>query len=246
MDAPKHDLYRSAPPAEVRADDSGKLTLYGHFSVFDTPTEINSVYEGRFIERIAPGAFKKTFAERGDRIKIMWNHGRSEILPDVLIAKPKIVAEDERGAYYEAEMFSGLPEWLYEGLRAQVYGASFRFQAHDEDWNEHPGRSDDNPEGLPERIVRTASVAEAGPVSWPAYEAATSAVRSLSDRFHDLATSTARAADQAPGVGDAGINPQLEAGNGAVHLGPTSRERRMRSLDLRGITSWTSMPKPLG
>jgi hypothetical protein len=73
---------------------------------------IDSVYEGRFVERISPGAFRKSLDERGDKIKIMWNHGRSEILPDVLIAKPKQVIEDERGAYYEAELFDGLPQWL--------------------------------------------------------------------------------------------------------------------------------------
>lgn len=232
MDAPTTDLYRSAPPMEVRADGDG-MTLFGHFSVFDQPTEINSTYEGRFIERIAPGAFKKTLAERGARIKIMWNHGRSEVLPDVLIAKPTDVREDTTGAYYEARMFAGLPEWLYEGLRAGVYGASFRFAAILDHWVESPGISDGNPLGLPERTVREAAVAEAGPVSWPAYDGATSAIRSLSDRFHDLSTLTDRAAT-APETDDAATRNDPEADS--AHPGPTSRERRMRALQLRGVT----------
>ena len=238
MDVVTTDLYRSAPPAEVRAADDGKLTLFGHFSVFDQPTEINSAYEGRFIERIAPGAFKKTFAERGAHIKIMWNHGRSEILPDVLIAKPTVLREDDVGAYYEAEMFRGLPEWLYEGLREGVYGASFRFSVPNnrDEWNDRPGRSDHNPDGIPERIVREASVPEAGPVSWPAYEGATSAVRSLSDRFHDLSTSTSDAALR--GTSDADAATSITADAASAHLGgPNPRERRMRSLQLRGITT---------
>lgn len=241
MDAPTTDLYRSAPPMEVRAADDGRLTLFGHFSLFNQPTEIISEYEGRFIERIAPGAFKKTFAERGQKMKVMWNHGRPEqagSLANVLIAKPTVVREDDRGAYYEAELFRGLPEWLYEGLREGVYGASFRFSVPQgrDDWNQYPERSASNPEGLPERTVREASVPEAGPVSWPAYEGATSSVRSLSDRFHDLSTLADRAAPGAPGPSSAAGSSTPDADNSASHLGgPTPQERRLRALQLRGV-----------
>jgi HK97 family phage prohead protease len=234
MEAPRNDLYRSTPPMEVRASEDGRLTLFGHFSVFDTPTEINSTYEGRFIERIAPGAFKKSLAERGQHMKIMWNHGRTEVLPDVLIAKPKVVTEDARGAYYEAEMFSGLPEWLYEGLREGVYGASFRFETIRDLWDDDPTRSESNPEGLPERTVTEAKVSEAGPVSWPAYPDATAGVRSLSDRYIDLRTLTDRAALEAPGPISAAPIPTTDAGS--AHLGgPTPQERRLRALELRGV-----------
>lgn len=237
MDAPRSDLFRSTPPMEVRAADDGRLTLFGHFSVFDSPTVIDSVFEGRFVERIAPGAFAKSLAERGDRLKIMWNHGRSEILPDVLIARPTEVREDQRGAYYEAEMFDGLPEWLYQGLREGVYGASFRFQAVRDEWNDEPTRSADNPDGLPERTVREAKVFEAGPVSWPAYDDATAMVRSLSDRFHDLGTPDGRAAPVAPDLPGAATSSTPDADDvSASHLGgPTIRERRLRALQIRGV-----------
>lgn len=234
MDAPTQDLYRSTPPMEVRATDDGRLTLFGHFSVFDSPTIIDSVYEGRFVERIAPGAFRKTLAEAGSRLKIMWNHGRSEILPDVLIAKPTEVREDERGAYYEAEMFSGLPEWLYEGLRSGVYGASFRFQAMRDEWDDSPTRSADNPEGLPVRTVREAKVFEAGPVSWPAYADATASVRSVSDRFHDLSTLPDRAAPEAPGLVSAATPTLTDAPPLVAPVGrtPAEREAILRSFQL--------------
>lgn len=237
MEAPTSDMFRAVCPTfaehEVRATSDGKLTLFGHFSVFNEPTLIDSAYEGRFVERVAPGAFTKTLSERGADLKIMWNHGRSEILPDVLIAKPTVVREDERGAYYEAELFGGLPEWLYEGLRAGVYGASFRFQSIIDDWQDSPARSDVNPEGLPERTIREAKVFEAGPVSWPAYEGATSSIRSLTDRF--LGTPPDRAAPVAPGpVGAATTSNTPEADS--AHLGgPTIRERRLRALQLRGV-----------
>jgi hypothetical protein len=238
MDAPRTDLYRSTPPMEIRSSDDGRLTLFGHFSVFDTPTTIDSAYEGRFVERIAPGAFTKTLKERGDQIKIMWNHGRPDQageLVNAIIAKPTGFGEDERGGWYEASLFRGLPEWLVEGLREGSYGASFRFQTVREDVDQHPARSESNPEGLPERTVREAKVLELGPVSWGAYPEATSAVRSLSDKFVDLSTLTSRAAS-APGTASAAQETTTDAGNSASHLGgPTPRERRMRALQLRGV-----------
>jgi HK97 family phage prohead protease len=238
MDAPRHDLYRSAPShVEVREADSGRLTLYGHFSVFDTPTVIRSAWEGEFVERVAPGAFAKTIAERGDQIKVMWNHGRSEILPEVPIARLTNVGEDTRGGYYEAELFNGLPEWLYEGLRANQYGASFKFATVRDVWNDNPERSDLNPDGLPERTVTEAKLFELGPVTWPAYAEATAGVRSLSDRFHDLSTSPADAAPAGTSASDAATsNTTHEADDSASHLeGPNPRDRRMRSLQLRGV-----------
>ena len=235
MEAPRDDLYRSTPPLEVRAADDGRMTLFGHFSVFNRWTEIDSMYEGRFLERIAPGAFAKTLKESGARAKIMWNHGRSDLLRDVLIAKPLVAREDDTGGYYEADLFRGLPEWLYEGLREGVYGASFRFAALREEWVDSPGRSDHNPDGLPERTVVEARVPEWGPVSWPAYVDATAAVRSLSDRFHDLSTLAGRAADEAPDPPSAATpssTPDTPASAPPDGMTPGERARVLRQLHL--------------
>lgn len=238
MDAPRADLFRSAAPMEVRSSEDGRKTLFGHFAVFNRWTEIDSIFEGRFMERMAPGAFRKTLQESGMNAKIMFNHGRSEVLPDVLIAKPREAREDSIGGYYEADLFRGLPEWLYEGLSEGVYGASFRFRALREEWVDDPRPSEHNPLGLPERTVTEAQVAEWGPVSWPAYSDATAGVRSLSDRFHNLGTSPERAAFVAPATADAATpSSTADADDSASHLDgfPTIRERRMRSLHLRGV-----------
>lgn len=237
MDAPRTDLYRSAPEhVEVREADDGRMTLFGHFSVFNTPTTIRSAWEGDFVERIAPGAFTKTLKERADAIRIMWNHGRSEVLPEVPIARPTRFGEDDRGGFYEAELFRGLPEWLYEGLRAGQYGASFKFATVRDQWDDNPVRSEHNPDGLPERTITEAKLFELGPVTWPAYAEATAGVRSLSDRFHDLSTLTPRAAIEAPGQASAATTTP-DADDSASHLeGITNpRARRMRALTLRGL-----------
>jgi len=53
---------RNVPFEMVRAEPDGDgLTLEGYAAVFDSPTEINE-RGGTFIERIKPGAFKKTLS----------------------------------------------------------------------------------------------------------------------------------------------------------------------------------------
>lgn len=72
---------------------------------------------------------------------------------------------------------------LAPGLRAGAYGSSFRFNVVADDFNKKASRSDYNPQGLPERTVRELSMAEFGPVTFPAYTGATAGMRSLTDRF---------------------------------------------------------------
>src|SRR5262245_45711931 len=65
---PKDALYRRAPSGfELRAEEEGDgesmPTLYGYAIRFDEWTEIDSVFEGRFMERISPGAARKSLEE---------------------------------------------------------------------------------------------------------------------------------------------------------------------------------------
>src|SRR5437868_9998273 len=65
-DTPRHDLELRAAPAaadEASQNANGMPTLFGHFTVFGRWTEIDSWYEGNFLERVAAGSFKKTFRE---------------------------------------------------------------------------------------------------------------------------------------------------------------------------------------
>jgi len=72
---------------------------------------------------------------------------------------------------------------LVPGLRAGVYGSSFRFQVMKEEFVRDAQQSDYNPDGLPERTITEARVMEFGPVTFPAYAGATAGVRSLTDEF---------------------------------------------------------------
>lgn len=169
--------------AEEESGDAEGRTLFGHFARFNEWTEINSYFEGRFMERIAPGAFKKTFRDNLASMRILLQHGKDPMMGLKPIAEPQVLREDEAGAYYEARLFDGLPEFIVDGIRSGQYGASFQFEPMREEWVEEPGESDHNPMGLPERTLKELRVPEFGPVAWGAYQNATAGVRSLTDDF---------------------------------------------------------------
>lgn len=181
---PRENLYRaSMPGAEVRADGS---TLFGHFAVFNQWTEINDMFEGSFMERIAPGAFRKTITDSRDAMRVLFQHGRDPQVGDKPIAAITDLREDKTGAYYEADLLDSVPPLIVDGLRAGLYGASFRFRVMREDIVEEPDPSAYNPRGLPERTIREAGVQEFGPVTFGAYSAATSGVRSITSLIRDV------------------------------------------------------------
>ena len=201
MDAPRENLLRGYPPGlqqprtEQRAADEGDppegdRTLYGHFTPFNQWSEIDSMFEGRFLEQIAPGAFRKTFKERGDQVKVMFNHGHSQRFEDLPLGTISLLREEGFGPYYEVDLFDtpDIRDELVPRLRAEVLGASFMFNVLQERWDDEPEQSDHNPLGLPERTITEVRLHEFGPVVWPAYEAATAKVRSLTDHFRSLAT----------------------------------------------------------
>jgi HK97 family phage major capsid protein/HK97 family phage prohead protease len=186
---PKRD---SAPPRDnlVRAmsrldytraegDDKGMPTLVGHFAVFDAWTEIDSFWEGEFMERIQRGAFKKTFSENGKNIRCLFQHGQDFQIGDKVLGAISVLREDSDGAYYEVPLFdTSYNRDLVPGIEAGQYGASFRFRVMQEQFIQNPKPSAYNPRGIPERTIKECAVMEFGPVTFPAYPEATAGVRS--------------------------------------------------------------------
>lgn len=185
---PPRDIIRATAPAvHIRAEsgdgDDQRPVLFGHFARFNEWTEIDSWFEGHFLERITPGAFRKTFRERAGQIRVLFQHGRDPDLRDRPIGEPEDLREDDEGAYHESRLFDGLPEIVLEGLRAGQYGQSFKMEILREDYREEPGTSDHNPKGLPERSIKEIRLFEYGPVTFPAYANTTPGVRSMTDEF---------------------------------------------------------------
>jgi HK97 family phage prohead protease len=163
---------------------AGAPLLYGYFARFNEWTEIDSTFEGHFLERVAPGAFARSLAHDRERLRVLFQHGRDPQIGDKPLGIPTLLREDERGAAYEVPLLdTSYVADLIPGLRAGAYGSSFRFKVLREDLNEKPERSSYNPNALPERTIREAKVMEFGPVTFPAYEGAIAGVRSLTDWY---------------------------------------------------------------
>lgn len=183
---PKDNVFRAVYPAvELRSDandNDGRPILHGHLARFNEWTEIDSVWEGRFMERVDPGAARKTIAENRESMRVLFQHGRDPQVGDKPLGPIRDLHEDDEGVYYEVPMLdTSYNKDLEPGLRAGLYGASFRFQVVKEDFVPKPKRSDHNPEGIPERTIKEMKVYEFGPVTFPAYVGATAGVRSITD-----------------------------------------------------------------
>jgi len=175
-------LVRARPRAiEMRAAAGDTMpTLFGHFAVFNVWTEVNSIFEGRFLERLAPGCFSKTLAESRAAIRCLFQHGTDPVVGDKPLGPFDVLTEDDIGLYAEVPLLdAGYVRDLVPGLEAGVYGASFRFRSVKEQYVEEPGASAANPMGLPERTVQECELFEAGPVTFGQYAEATSGVRAL-------------------------------------------------------------------
>lgn len=177
-------LYRADDATE--SDDLGRMIV--RFSPFDTWYEINSFWEGRFLERTIPGAFNKTAreAKRSDGLystKVLYNHGYDMNIGDKVLMVPDRFEETEENGYHGPVVEGDLLNTSYNrdllpGLQRDAYGSSFMFNVIREDWNQEPGSSDHNPDGIPERTISEVRTFEAGPVTWPASPTATAGMRS--------------------------------------------------------------------
>lgn len=156
------------------AEDGDGLEMSGYAAVFGEPTLIED-YEGRYMESIAPGAFRKTLRERGDRVVLMLEHGRNPLLGTLPLGKIVELREDDHGLFVKARLHDN---WLTQPVRdAIASGAlkdmSFRFRPI----QQRVDKSGDVPS-----VVRTeVSLIELGPVSVGAYSGTEVALRAWAD-----------------------------------------------------------------
>lgn len=172
IDAPRDDLFRMHVHAdELRFAGEDGNTLIGYGAVFNETTRIDS-WEGRFDEQVAPGAFTKTLAERGDKVKILFDHGLDPSIGNKPIAAINTLEEDDKGLRLEATFIDRpYAHDIREAIKAgAIDGMSFRFSVKKDEWDDEPD--------IPLRTLKEVRLLELGPVSFPAYEATTAGVRS--------------------------------------------------------------------
>jgi HK97 family phage prohead protease len=193
LDIPVLRTYRRG--VELRAEDeeaaAGPGVLEGHFSVFNQWFEINSWFEGHFMERTAPGSFKRTFnawrsAKDPHRIQVLLEHGYDPTVGDKPLGVNEELSEDKVGAAYRASLFdAGYVRELVPALGAGVYGSSYRFRVLADTWDYEPEASEHNPDGIPERTITEQAVYEHGPTVFPANPHATAGLRSATDHYYE-------------------------------------------------------------
>lgn len=173
----KADLVRMGEPLELRQDERSSVgTLSGYFAVFNQPTLIDNPDEGRFVERIAPGAFARTLSHQGLNVTTLFNHGMDPQIGSKPLGVPSVLREDDRGVYAEVPLDdTSYNRDIAASLKSgALRGQSFRFRslaAH-----EAPA---DNEWDLPEVIRTELALKEFGPVTFPAYAGTSAALRSL-------------------------------------------------------------------
>ena len=167
---------------ELRAVEGGDgMTFTGYAAVFNSPSEPLP-----FIERIAPGAFKRSLRARND-IKLLWNHDTGSVLGSTRAGTLKLEEDN-----YGLRVTAVLPETsLGKDVRTlvqrgDVSAMSFGFSvpANGDTWNT---------DGT-ERTLRSVRIHEVSIVAFPAYSqtAGTASVRS----FDAVATRAEVDADQ--------------------------------------------------
>jgi len=191
MESLQVDVVRalSARPEFRDADTTETLgTLSGYFSVHNTWYEVDSLWEGKFLERTAPGFAAETIDRDKDGMRVLFDHGFDTIGNKVL-GPIELLEDRTKGPYYEVPLFdTTYNRDLLPGLRAGVYGASFRMRVTADEWDDEPKASKYNPNGIPERTITRAKVMEFGPVTFPANPKATASLRSVmsvTDQFYD-------------------------------------------------------------
>lgn len=233
LDVPTDNIIRSVDFRAEATDDG--LTLDGYAAVFGAETEINSAAEGHFIERIAPGAFKRSIGQRTPVIQ--FDHGQHPMIGTMPIGVIRSIVEDEHGLKVRARLADN---WLIQPVRdairdGAITGMSFRFKVLKDTWT----RSGD----MPHRTIETVQLYEVGPVVFPAYSQTTVGVRSRAalDALQDpevraeiariFASGTdlrSLATDPAPAERHAEIDPDAPAPSHAEDSTPAPVKRSAR------------------
>ncbi|MFD9949837.1 HK97 family phage prohead protease [Nonomuraea sp. NPDC059023] len=184
------DIVRAVTPGragEIRATEEGGMpTMVVRFSRFDAWYEIDSYFEGRFLERTVRGAFKKTINENRQNIKVLFDHGYDMQIGNKVLGPIDNLREEDDSPVGDVPLFdTSYNRDLLPGLEAGVYGSSFRFRVIKDEWNDEPGRSESNPDGIPERTIKEVRLFEFGPVTFPANPDSTAGVRCLTDAYYE-------------------------------------------------------------
>lgn len=172
--AQRYELIRSGRDlwSERIDTDEGGDTMFGYAAIFNSDTLIDS-WEGRFVERIMPGAFRNTLNRQNGSVPLLLEHGNGYI-GNMPLGKPSVLREDDKGLYVEAKLSqTDYNENIKALLRDDALdGMSFRFSIKRDEW--------DDTKEPPLRTIKEVELHEVSLVTFPAYKATTAGIRAHS------------------------------------------------------------------
>jgi HK97 family phage prohead protease len=159
---------------ETRAD--GKRTIVGYGAVFyrsDDPGTEYRLWED-MVEHIAPTAFDAALS-RPDDVRGLFNHDPAYVLGRTT-AKTMRLSKDAKGLRYEIDVpDTQLGRDLLQSIeRGDITGSSFAFSVS----RDGVRMERDAARKIDVRTVTSVSLYDVGPVTYPAYESATTGTRS--------------------------------------------------------------------
>lgn len=178
------EAFRGVKAASVRMDGDTPQAITGYGAVFYNANDPGTEYRiwNDFYERIMPGAFDRALRE--DDVRSMFNHDANQLLGRRRFHDEDSmrISVDSVGLRYEVDIDMQDPthQSLVPKLRSgKVDGASFMFEITKRAWIEEERGEDDNKRVVDILEIQEVRLWEVGPVVFPAYESATSELRSL-------------------------------------------------------------------
>ena len=158
----------STGTVELR-EEGDTLTATGYAAVFESTSQ----NLGGFVERVAPGAFRKTLQEAD--VRALYNHEADHLLGRTAAGTLRL-EEDKHGLRYDVDLpATQLGRDVAELLRrGDITGSSFGFRTIGDEWTE-------TSDGYPMRRLTEVALRDVGPVVFPAYPAAAASLRSLAE-----------------------------------------------------------------
>lgn len=149
----------TAVDLEIRTDDQDQRIVSGIAVPLNSPTVIHS-WEGDFEEVIQRGAFRKTIAERGDRVKFLAHHD-ARSMP---LGRAILLEERAEGLYAEFRVSkTQAGDEALELIRDGAIDAlSIGFRVINDRWSIKRDK----------RTVTEAALMEVSAVNFPAYDGA--------------------------------------------------------------------------
>ena len=169
---------------DFRVDDTGDVShIIGHASMFNERYELFEWDGWRYLEEVAPGAFKRTIKQHD--VRALFNHDPNFVLGRNGKAKTLSLAEDDRGLAYDilAPETDTIRDLVLAPMRrGDVTQSSFGFEVL-ADSVEH-----NKEEKYSLRTIKEVKLWDVSPVTFPASPTTDAAVRSaLADAGIDVA-----------------------------------------------------------